>query len=185
MKEYVHRMSTMIDQLLWLARSRDVSFNLVAVDMSQVVDAAFARFRDVIDSRHIAIEVDSCLPTVMGHGQWIEEVFANLISNAIKYMGENNPHPKIAVRAVQMNGRVRYEVRDTGVGIAPKDQARLFEMFTRLHTVDAEGLGLGLSIVHRIVTKLHGQVGVESQLGEGSTFWFSLMAAEAEPQLTT
>jgi signal transduction histidine kinase len=65
-------------------------------------------------------------------------------------------------------------VQDNGIGIDPKDQARLFEMFTRVHAVQVEGLGLGLSIVHRIVTRLGGQVGVISTPGAGSTFWFTL-----------
>lgn len=73
-----------------------------------------------------------------------------------------------------MDGMARYEVEDNGIGIAPDDQARLFEMFTRLHTVQAEGLGLGLSIVHRMVTRLNGKVGVISNPGQGSTFWFTL-----------
>ena len=118
----------------------------------------------------------------MGHAQWIEEIFANLVSNAIKYMGKDNPDPRISIRGKPEGDMVRYEVCDTGVGIAPDDQARLFEMFTRLHTVNAEGLGLGLSIVHRIINKLNGQIGVESEVGKGSTFWFSLPAAEQTDQ---
>ncbi len=66
------------------------------------------------------------------------------------------------------------EVKDSGVGIKEDDQKRLFEMFTRLHSVDAEGLGLGLSIIRRIITKLDGEIGIESTYGEGSTFWFTL-----------
>jgi signal transduction histidine kinase len=113
----------------------------------------------------------------MGHTQWIEEVFANLISNAIKYMGKDNPVPSITITGFQIHNLVRYEVRDTGVGISPKDQAHLFEMFTRLHTVEADGLGLGLSIVRRIISKLNGQLGVESERGKGSAFWFTIPAA--------
>ena len=119
------------------------------------------------------------MPSALGFSQWLEEIFANLISNAIKYMGTNNPRPRISIIALlDDDGYVRYEVRDTGVGIADKDKEHLFEMFTRLHTVSVEGLGLGLSIVHRIIGKLNGKVGVESQLGEGSCFWFALPAAD-------
>ncbi len=72
---------------------------------------------------------------------------------------------------------VRFWVRDNGPGLTPEAQSRLFTPFTRLDQVRAQGHGLGLSIVRRIVEKLGGQVGVESQLGQGSTFFFTLPAA--------
>jgi signal transduction histidine kinase len=74
----------------------------------------------------------------------------------------------------QGDGTARFSVRDNGPGIALKDQARLFTPFTRLDQVRAKGYGLGLSIVRRIVEKLGGQVGVESQTGCGCTFYFTL-----------
>jgi signal transduction histidine kinase len=171
------RMNQMIDQLLWLARLRDIKAAAKPVAMDIVAAAAVLRFSHVLET--ISIEIAPELPAAIGHAQWVEEVFANLISNAIKYMGTANPAPRICIRGVlqESTGQVRYEVEDTGVGIAPDDQKRLFEMFTRLHTVKADGLGLGLSIVHRIVTRLGGSVGVESVLGQGSTFWFTLPAA--------
>jgi signal transduction histidine kinase len=72
---------------------------------------------------------------------------------------------------------VRFWVRDNGPGLSPEAQARLFTPFTRLDQARLQGYGLGLSIVRRIVEKLGGQVGVESQVGAGSTFWFTLPAA--------
>ena len=69
---------------------------------------------------------------------------------------------------------MRYEVEDNGLGVAPEHQQHLFEMFTRFHAGYTRGAGLGLSIVNRIVNKLGGEVGVESVVNEGSTFWFTL-----------
>jgi len=78
---------------------------------------------------------------------------------------------------------VRFWVRDNGPGIAPDDQARLFAPFTRLDQARAEGHGLGLSIVRRIVEKLNGQVGLESELGRGSLFFFTLPGAARYPAM--
>jgi signal transduction histidine kinase len=72
---------------------------------------------------------------------------------------------------------VHFWVRDNGAGLTTEEQARLFTPFERLHQARAEGHGLGLSIVRRIVEKLDGQVGVESQVGQGSVFWFTLREA--------
>jgi len=172
------RMATMIDQLLSLAKLRDVTGTAIKIDMVSVVEGALTRFNHALKEKDIAVVYAADLPPAMGHTQWTEEIFANLISNAIKYMGEDNATPSIHIRGLAQGDKVRYEVQDTGVGIDPADQARLFEMFTRLHTVKgADGLGLGLSIVHRIVTKMGGQVGVESEVDKGSTFWFTLPAA--------
>jgi signal transduction histidine kinase len=73
---------------------------------------------------------------------------------------------------------VRFWVRDNGAGLSPDDQARLFTPFTQIHQARAEGHGLGLSIVQRIVEKLGGQVGMESEAGQGSVFFFTLPSAE-------
>jgi two-component system, sensor histidine kinase and response regulator len=104
----------------------------------------------------------------------VAEVWANYLSNAIKYGGDP---PRAELGAdLPADGRVRFWVRDNGPGLSPEDQARLFAPFERLHQVRAQGHGLGLSIVRRIVEKLGGEVGVESAVGQGSTFWFTLPA---------
>jgi signal transduction histidine kinase len=116
----------------------------------------------------------------MGYGPWIEEVFANLISNAVKYIGKDNEAPCITIRGMRDGDMVRYEVEDNGLGIKPEDQARLFDMFSRFHKGEEAGFGLGMSIIQRIVTKLKGTMGVQSEPGVGSTFWFALPAPPDE-----
>ena len=177
-RESSQLMNRMIDQLLWLAKLRDQNEALTPVNVNETVQSAVLRFTHLIEQQNIKVEIAPDLPCAQGHAQWIEEIFANLISNAIKYMGESNAAPHIQIGGKAIDDHVRFEVTDTGVGIKSEDCANLFEMFTRLHTVDTEGLGLGLSIVHRIVKKLNGEIGVESTFGDGSTFWFTLPADE-------
>jgi signal transduction histidine kinase len=114
----------------------------------------------------------------LGYAPWLEEVWANYISNAIKYGGQP---PLVELGADSLpSSQVRFWVRDNGPGLKPEEQERLFTPFTRLDQARARGHGLGLSIVRRIVEKLNGSVGVESQTipGKGCTFWFTLKQAE-------
>jgi signal transduction histidine kinase len=104
-------------------------------------------------------------------------VWVNYLNNDAKYGGrsEENVPPQILVGCdAPANGIVRCWVQDNGPGIPSEQQTQLFTQFTRLHQTKVEGHGLGLSIVQRIVTRLGGQVGVESQVGQGSLFYFTL-----------
>lgn len=178
------KMGSMIQSLLKFARLRDAAKTLVPIDTSPIAHAAAARFEHTITARGIALIIDPAMPRALGYGPWIEEVFANLIDNAIKYIGSKNPAPRIEVRGLPQpdDDRVRFEVRDNGIGIAPQNVARLFDMFSRFDTAEASGFGLGLSIVARIVQKQSGTLGVESEQGQGSTFWFTLRAAPPGPR---
>jgi len=171
-----HKMNMIITSLLLLARLRDTQETVTEVEVTPVVQSALERFGNDIATKKITVNIEPDMPAVLGYGPWLEEVFANLIGNAVKYIGKENPTPQIAIRGARQKGSVHFEVQDNGIGIRPQDQARLFEMFTRFHPGQAEGCGLGLSIVHRIVTKLNGNIGVESTPGAGSTFWFDLPA---------
>src|SRR5574341_147433 len=145
--------------------------------MRPVVQEALSRLEPAIEQRGVEVRLEGEFPAVLGNPHWLEEVVANLMDNAVKYIGEDNPVPRIIVRGMAMDGTVRYEVCDNGIGIQAEDQAQLFEMFTRFHDREAKGSGLGLSIVRRIITKLGGEVGVEAEPGQGSTFWFTLPEA--------
>ena len=112
----------------------------------------------------------------MGYSPWIEEVWVNYLSNAIKYGGKP---PRLALGFDRpapgpQPGMIRYWVRDNGPGLSAEQQAVLFTPFERLKNLRVRGHGLGLSIVRRVVEKLGGQVGVESSPGEGSLFYFTL-----------
>jgi signal transduction histidine kinase len=104
----------------------------------------------------------------------VEEIWANYVSNAIKYGGSP---PRVELGGDELpDGKVRFWVRDNGVGLSKEDQSKLFRIFTRLGQSDASGHGLGLSIVESIAERLKGQVGVESEVGQGSLFYFILPA---------
>ncbi|NDJ36035.1 MAG: PAS domain-containing sensor histidine kinase, partial [Chloroflexi bacterium] len=166
-------MDAIIINLLLLATIRDAREVTEPVDMNATVQASLARFYTQLEPFDVMVHD---LPPAMGYGPWIEEVFANLIGNAIKYIGDDNPAPCITISGRRVDDWTRYDVADNGMGIAREDQKRLFDMFTRFHGRGKPGSGLGLSIVQRIVAKLGGVVGVESELGQGSTFWFTLPA---------
>ncbi|NIU99771.1 MAG: hybrid sensor histidine kinase/response regulator, partial [Phycisphaerae bacterium] len=113
-------------------------------------------------------------PVAQGYAPWIEEVWTNYLSNALKY-GGRPPRLELGAKR-QSDGMIRFWVRDNGPGLKPETQATLFTEFTRLTEVRAQGHGLGLSIVRRIIEKLGGEVGFDSENvpGQGSAFYFTL-----------
>lgn len=166
------KMTNIIGELLLMAEIRRTEVQVEQVNMAQVIDEVKQRLSYMIEETQTEIVLPESWPTVIGHGPWIEEIWANYLSNGIKYGGQP---PRLELGAtVQEDGYVRLWVRDNGAGISTEDQTRLFTPFTQLEQVRATGHGLGLSIVKRIVDKLGGQVGVESEVGKGSVFSFSL-----------
>ena len=170
------KMGSVLDELLLLTGVRQEKVEREPVDMAGVVSEAQQRLADLIDEYQAQIIVPDDWPVVLGYSPWVEEVWANYLSNGIKYGGRP---PRLELGASpQPDGMVRFWIRDNGVGVKREDQARLFRPFTQLGQVRATGHGLGLSIVQRIVEKLGGQVDVESEgvSGRGSVFSFTLPA---------
>lgn len=170
-----NKMNGIIDALLLLAGVRNAGVELQVLDMASIVAAVRQRLASIIGESNAQITApDEWLPA-LGYAPWVEEVWINYLSNALKYGGQT---PRIELGSTLTPGvpQVRFWVRDYGRGIAPEDQVRLFIPFTRPAQVHATGYGLGLSIVRRIVDKLGGQAGVESDgvPGHGSLFYFTL-----------
>lgn len=168
-------MATMIDQLLQLATLYNAEAERETLNVAAIAESALNRYKFQLEKHGVQVIWGSTLPFALGHQPWVEEIFANLIGNAIKYRSSKTPH--IQLRGKKIGNYIRYEVQDNGIGIAPEQQNRIFEMFHRVPGSTVEGTGLGLAIVQRIVDKLHGEVGVESQPGKGSIFWFTLPSA--------
>jgi signal transduction histidine kinase len=170
------KMINIIDELLLLSQVRKVEVEAVAVDMAKVVHNALERLMDLTQTYKAEIRQPEMWPMALGYDSWLEELWVNYISNAVKYGGQP-PKVLLSYRRLPDN-LIRFEVRDNGKGLTAEEQARLFRPFERLEQLGKiEGHGLGLSIVRRIAEKLGGQVGVESQPGKGSIFYFILPAA--------
>ena len=113
------------------------------------------------------------LPAVSIHRVHLQQIFQNLIGNAVKYRSEEAPVIQIA--AEKREREWLFSVRDNGIGIAVEYQAQIFGLFKRLHSGDGyEGTGIGLAICKRAVERYGGRIWVESELGKGSTFYFTL-----------
>jgi PAS domain S-box-containing protein len=175
---HAHKMNVIIDEMLLLSSVRDMEeVRLAPLDMGAIVTETLERLSYLIEEHSGEIVLSDGWPTVLGYAPWVEEIWVNYLSNAIRYGGRP---PRVEVGATtEAGGMVRFWVRDNGSGLSSDEQARLFTPFERLHTELAVGHGLGLSIVQRIAKRLGGQVGVESAglAGQGSTFYFDLPAA--------
>lgn len=171
-----HKMRLIIDDLLTLSSVRREDVQLKAVDMHLVLAEVKSRLQYAILESRAEIIVTTTLPTSLGYMPWIEEVWSNYISNGIKY-GGNPPQLTIGANILE-DGMIRYWVQDNGRGLSEEDKTKLFIPFSRLGHSDAAGHGLGLSIVQRIITRLGGTVGVESEIGNGCKFYFTLPASK-------
>ncbi|GAB5492225.1 MAG: hypothetical protein Phog2KO_24400 [Phototrophicaceae bacterium] len=173
-KELAINTNDIINALLLLAGiDRMGEVEMSALPMFDIVEDALTSLELQISSSHAMIILPEEFPQCVGYRDWVEEVWINYISNALKYGGDP---PKIELGAdILDNNCVRYWVKDNGVGITEEDQEALFKTFSRLpQTSNQEGHGLGLSIAKRIMDKLGGEVAVESTLNEGSIFSFTL-----------
>lgn len=142
------------------------------IPLDEVVDEALANLQNAIDQAGARVE-RSPLPTVRANRLQCVQLFQNLIGNALKFHGDIAP--VITLGATQDGHRWRLTVSDNGIGIDPAQHQRIFQVFQRLHGRDEyEGTGIGLSLCQKIVLAHGGSIGVESQLGQGATFWFTL-----------
>jgi signal transduction histidine kinase len=164
-----------VQALLLLARVRRQAIQLEPVAMGEVVALARERLALLAAELKADIIAPAVWPTAVGYAPWLVEVWANYLSNALKYGGR----PCVVTLGFDEleEGLVRFWVRDNGRGLTPAEQAQLFTEFNRLGEQKVEGHGLGLTIVTGILEKLHGRVGVESTPGAGSCFYFFLPRA--------
>lgn len=169
------RLKLLINDLLIYSKAGSQKIPLVPVSCEKVL-AAVTKNLEVALSDGTATLKQENLPLVMGSESVLEQLFQNLISNAIKYRRDSPA--KIEIAAKREEAHWLFSIKDNGVGIGENDKKRIFEMFQRLHGKDIPGTGIGLATCKRIVERLGGTIWVESRLGEGSTFYFTLPAPE-------
>jgi|GEM_PF-1821976 Bacteriophytochrome (light-regulated signal transduction histidine kinase) len=168
------RMDAMILDLLHYSRVGRVETQVEMVDLNRVVADSLTELAGRIQESGGAVTVDGPLPTVPGHPAELGRLFANLIGNALKYRDPGRA-PEIRITAAAIPGGWEVALADNGIGIDPQFHQRIFAIFQRLHTRDRyEGNGIGLAICKKVVEHHRGRLWVESALGAGATFRFTL-----------
>jgi PAS domain S-box-containing protein len=173
----VSRMQSLIDGILAYSRIGRTPEVRVQISVRNLVE-------EVIDTLHppdgLTIHILDKMPTIMGDKTQITQVFENLISNAIKYIGR--PDGVISILAEQLEDHYQFGVRDNGPGIDPRYHEKVFVIFQTLHKrSDIESTGVGLTIAKKIVEHMGGRIWIESQLGFGTTFFFTIPVSRDEP----
>jgi PAS domain S-box-containing protein len=170
-RQGVTQMQTLIRDLLRFAQFSDVKRSSAPVDMEKILAQA-------IDNHHVTIEETGAvvthdpLPAVQGEETPLLQLMQNLIGNALKYRSARPP--RIHISGSAQGPQWRFSVSDNGIGIKPEYRTQIFEPFKRLHGEDKPGTGVGLAICKRIVEAMGGRIWVESEVGKGSTFYFTL-----------
>lgn len=181
MSKNAYKAAAIVDNLLLLASAQRQAIEPRLLDMAVIVNEVLERLSSLRETYHPQVITPPTWPAVLGYAPWVEEVWVNYVSNAFKY-GAVEGEPLVVELgwdspATFPVSTFRFWVRDRGRGLTAEEQARLFIPFERLGQTGIKGHGLGLSIVRRIVERLGGQVGVESVMGQGSLFYFTLPAA--------
>ena len=181
-QEYLHRirkaalrLDQLINDLLAFAKLSGTQVELQSLPLQ----AAVARVVETSprwSTAEVKLSYEGCVHSVRANETLLGQILQNLMENAAKFVAPGVT-PEIRIWSEQRGGVVRLWVADNGIGIAPENRARLFQLFERVEPHRYSGTGIGLAIVDRAVMKMHGRVGVESQPGQGSRFWVELEKA--------
>lgn len=191
----VDRLSTIINSLLQLSRAGRVNYEKKMVETKPIIEKILATLRGSIKEKNVEVSVGP-LAVVYGDPTAVEQIFANILSNAIKFVDANRPGKiEVGVRWDLSNSNfTTLYFKDNGMGFPETFSKKLFLPFQRYHSVVTEGEGIGLALVHRVVERHQGKIWAESKLDEGTTFFLSLPNHEpdqdavleaAEPKVAT
>jgi len=175
------RMDQMILDLLQYSRVGRIESDVEDVDLGSVVGYALAELAPVVNETKAVVRIEGALPHVAGHPRELARLMQNLVANALKYRAADRV-PEITISAARLDAAVwQVSVADNGIGIDQQFHQRIFNIFQRLHTRERyEGNGIGLAICKKVVEHHRGRIWVDSSLGHGATFHFTLPAVEKE-----
>lgn len=179
-RDYLHRISTaaarldlLIEEVLNYTQIIRAAVPLNRVDLHELVQDIIESYPDW-QPPAVHIQVEGTLPTVLGHAGFLTQCISNLLSNAVKFIPPGTK-PQVRIWAEPVDGRVRLNFQDNGIGIAPQNHPRVFRMFERINPDGRyRGTGIGLTIVRKAVERMGGRAGFESEPGKGSNFWIEL-----------
>jgi len=184
-KDYLRRIETaakymdlLLLDLLQYSRLNGCELELVPVDLDVALGDVLTSIEQEIEDRKADVRIRAPLGSVKAHPATVRQVFYNLISNGLKFVAAEK-NPQIEVWTEPQNGFLRVWVTDRGIGIATQYHQKIFGLFQRLHSHDAyPGTGIGLALVRKGLERMGGRIGLESEPGEGTRFWFDLNRAD-------
>jgi len=168
----VERMNNLLDGLLKYATVGRGAQELKVINLNDTLLICQANLRLLIEETNTKLEVDE-LPSILGISSLISQLFQNLILNAIKFRNKDT-FPEISIKSEEREKEYLIAIKDNGIGIKEEYKERIFVIFQRLHAqTDYEGTGIGLAICHKIMQRMGGKIWVDSEYGNGSTFFFT------------
>ena len=168
----VERMNSLLDGLLKYATVGRGAQELKVINLNDTLLICQANLRLLIEETNTKLEVDE-LPSILGISSLLSQLFQNLILNAIKFRNKDT-FPEISIKSEEREKEYLIAIKDNGIGIKEEYKERIFVIFQRLHAqTDYEGTGIGLAICHKIMQRMGGKIWVDSEYGNGSTFFFT------------
>ncbi|MCI0608180.1 MAG: ATP-binding protein, partial [Anaerolineae bacterium] len=175
----VDKMQELLNDLLELSRIGRIINPPEDIPFEHIVKESIELISGLLEAGNVRVEIQNDLPSIHGDHMRLVEVMQNLISNAIKFMGDQAaPRIEIGTTGLGTDGKPVFFIRDNGIGIEAQYHERIFGLFNRLDP-NVDGTGIGLSLVRRIIEVHQGKIWVESQPGEGTTFLFTLPLAQS------
>jgi signal transduction histidine kinase len=168
------RMDGLISAILKLSRLGRETLHVTAINTPRLVEECVSQIRHRLDECGGEVSVQPSLPNIISDKAAVQQIFTNLLDNAVKYFATTRPG-RIVVAGRVDGASAIFEVRDNGRGVEPRDRERIFELFRRSGPQDRPGEGIGLAHVRALVRRLGGEVGVVSDGATGTTFRFSLL----------